>query len=313
VIKGPFWPEFLLPWSHNMVTTPRVIAFGELLWDLLPSGAQLGGAPANFALRVQSLGLPVALVSRIGKDPLGEEALAILSHAGLDTSYIQVDDQAPTGSVQVTLDASGNASYSITKGVAYDFIQLPQPLKDLASKVDVICFGSLVQRAISSQTSLYDLLQLAPKATKIVDINLRKDCFTSETVEGSLRSADILKLNSDEVAPVCEMLGLPVLEPELFAGAMCERFSLSHVLVTRGADGVYGYKSDGEEVTIPGYKVAVVDTIGSGDAFTAGFVSKLLVGAPFGECCDFGNRLGAAVAQKKGGMSPCSIEEALAL
>lgn len=293
---------------------PRVIAFGEILWDMLQSGAVLGGAPANFAYRIQSLGVPVVMVSRVGNDTLGIDALEFLSAAGMDTSLIQIDKQHhPTGTVQVSLD-EGNARYEFATKVAYENIQITDAVNEVAKSVDAICYGTLAQRGEVSRNSLYSLLEMVPDtALKVVDINLRVD-FTSEIVQTSLSHANILKLNSDEVEPVCSLLGLPPdLDYRTFAETLIEKFSLSHVLVTRGAEGVYGRNSNGEEVDLPGYRVKVADTIGAGDAFTAGFVWKKLEGESFRECCDFGNRLGAIVAESTGGMAPCSVKKAMSL
>jgi fructokinase len=293
--------------------SPRIIAFGELLWDLLPSGAVLGGAPANFALRAQSVGCDVSLISRLGIDTYGEQALALLKELGLVTSFLQCDDHRPTGTVNVTLTSEGNASYLIVEEVAYDGIEFTKELVALAPSTDLICFGTLVQRSAISRSTLYSLLELCSGAVKLVDINLRKACYTAETIQKSLELATILKLNAEEVPLVCTTLGLHDMSIEKFCGYVIETFSLTHVLVTRGSEGVYALAATGEIVDLPGHKVSVVDTIGSGDAFTAGFVGGLLTGVPFAKSCDLGNRLGAAVATKKGGMSYCPLDEALLL
>ena len=165
--------------------SPRIVAFGELLWDLLPSGAQLGGAPANFALRAQGVGCKVSLVTRIGNDAYGKEALATLKTLGLDTSCVQIDERLPTGTVDVQLSEQGNASYHIVKNVAYDHIALVPELEELSSTVDLICFGTLSQRALVSRSTLYSFIEMCPRAIKLVDINLRKECYSPETVRRS--------------------------------------------------------------------------------------------------------------------------------
>ena len=289
--------------------TPTIVSYGELLWDLLPSGPVLGGAPANLAYRVKSLGYSVALVSRLGNDALGNAAIELLSSHEVDTSFIQRDLSHPTGTVPVTLDAAGNASYSITPEVAYDFIEPSEQLIKTASLCKALCFGTLIQRSPTSQATLYSLIEQAQHAIKVVDINLRKDCFTADTVLRSLQVSDVLKLNSDEVSEVCTLLGVAVMAPCEFSKFVIREFNLSHVLVTRGAEGVYGRSLLGEEVDLPGIPVSVVDTIGSGDAFTAGFICRTLSGCSFAEACHFGNQLGAAVAQRKGGISPCEIPD----
>jgi fructokinase len=258
---------------------------------------------------MKSLGAAIALVSRVGTDELGDAAISLLASHDLDTSFIQRDSTLPTGTVPVTFDALGNASYTITKNVAYDSIEITPPLLAAAKACQAFCFGTLVARAPLSRETLYTLIEAASSAVKVVDINLRQECFTHDTVLRSLELADIVKLNSDEVPKVCRLLGLSELSPAQFAKYTIKEFGLSHVLVTKGPDGMYGRSLLGEEVELPGIAVSVVDTIGSGDAFTAGFLSKLLAGRSFGEACDFGNKLGAAVECTKGGISPCRIPD----
>ena len=281
-----------------------VIAFGELLWDLLPTGRVLGGAPANFAYRLSRMGIPVSMVSRVGEDPLGAEALSTLGALGVDTRWIQLDSRNSTGTVDVIISPEGNARYTINPGVAYDFIETSDELLARAAQCSAFCFGTLIQRTEISRRTLYTLLECAHNATKILDVNLRKECWSRESVEASLRAADILKLNDDEVEVLSRELSLGTGAPDDFAPRVIDRFNLAACLITRGARGVYARSSDGATFDIPGITVTVVDTIGSGDAFTAGFVGELLKGSPLESCCRYGNELGAAVAATKGGMSP---------
>ena len=286
-----------------------VIAFGELLWDCLPSGAVLGGAPANFALRMHNLGVSVGLVSKVGKDELGVKARARLAELGVDDSLVQTDDLMPTGTVQVEISKDGNASYTILPNVAYDYILSTPELEETIKKAKLICYGSLVQRAAVSRASLLELLESAPNTTKLVDINLRRDCYSAETIDSSLRYADILKLNDSEVPQVSKILRGVELDPSDFCELIFQYYPIKHVLITRAEKGVFAMSKDGTIVDIAGHQVKVVDTIGSGDAFTAGFVSRFLAGKTLTECCEFGNRLGALVATKQGGMAAITADE----
>jgi len=289
-------------------TTPTVLAFGELLWDVLPSGAVIGGAPANFAYRLHTLGRHAQPVSKVGRDTLGERALEELRAKGVDTALIQRDDSYPTGTVDVTLNERGDASYVINRGVAYDQIEVTADLVAAASRCAVLYFGSLIQREQKSRRTLETILAAAPQAVKLLDLNLRRDCYTRETVENSLKNAHILKLNADEVQVVTKLTGLRVESRRDFAVAMRERFGVKSTVVTLSADGVYGWSDDGSETSQPGYVVEVVDTIGSGDSFTAAFVEAYLHGRDVATCCEAGNRLGALFAGKKAGM--CTITTA---
>jgi fructokinase len=280
-----------------------VLAFGELLWDLLPHGKVLGGAPANFAFRLTSLGVPVAMVSKVGTDRLGDEALAQLAKLGVETRWVQRDADLSTGTVSVSIDERGNAKYVIHRDVAYDRIEITDELRRIAAQSRAVCFGSLIQRGEASARTLYEVLEAATGATKVVDINLRRECFSERSVRASLHAAHILKLNDEEVAVVGALLWGSARPTAEFCDAVIEEFDLEVCVVTRGAKGVYARQRGDVTVDVEGHDVAVVDTIGAGDAFTAGFMTKYLEGKSIRECCDFGNRLGARVAMTAGGMS----------
>jgi len=285
-------------------TQQSVMAYGELLWDLLPTGKLLGGAPANFAYRLQNIGISVALISRVGEDELGNEAISLLSKAGLSTNLIQRDKAKPTGTVNVHIDAKGNAKFSITPDVAYDEIEFCEKMADAAQNCAVLCFGSLIQRAEKSRQTLMQILNDAKMACKIMDINLRPNCYSKTVIENSLELTDILKLNHEEALVLSEMLALPHSSEAAFCKAIIDRYKLLSCVITRAENGVFGMNREGEEVDFPGINVRVLDTIGSGDAFTAGFVAMFLKNEPFAKCCEFGNQIGALVAGTKGGMTP---------
>jgi len=285
-----------------------VLSFGETLWDLLPAGPLLGGAPCNLAYRVNSLGERGLLVTRLGHDDLGRTAAEQLRALGMDLGLVQGDDRRPTGTVPVTLDAKGVPDFRILPDVAYDYIAVTAKLLSEADQADCICFGTLVQRSPVSRTTLYRVLEAAPRALKVLDLNLRRDCYSRETVMASLELADVLKLNDGEVLELARMFGLKSGSPQETARACRSTWDLDACVVTLGAEGAYGVTAT-EEATVEGWKVQVVDTIGAGDAFTAAFVTCRLRGIPFEDCCYFGNALGALVSGTKGATSPIGLDE----
>jgi fructokinase len=285
-----------------------VLSFGETLWDLLPAGAQLGGAPCNLAYRVNSLGERGLIVTRLGRDDLGRKAAERLRELGMDLRLVQWDERRPTGTVPVSVDAKGVPTFTIVEDVAYDSIEATPELLEEASLADCICFGTLVQRKAGSRETLRRVLEAAPRALKVLDLNLRKNCYTPETVERSLEAADILKLNEDEVRELARMFGLHPTSLDQAASDCRIRWDLDVIVVTRGAQGALAMTS-GEDVECEGPKVEVVDTIGCGDAFTAAFVTGWLRGEDLGDCLLVANALGARVARTAGATAPIPTDE----
>ena len=286
-----------------------ILAFGEVLWDILPSCTVLGGAPFNFAYRANSLGDIGLMISRLGRDELGSKACDQIVQLGLDTRLIQWDEQFPTGTVQVSFDEQNNPDYFITPEVAYDLIELTEELLEAVSTADCLCFGTLSQRAEKSRKTIEQLLENADGSIKFLDINLRKKCYSLETVTFSLQQADVLKLNEDEAHQLGDMLGIKHRSLPEFCREVSSKWSLKYCLVTLGENGAFAYSYNSEKVYIPGYKVSLVDSLGSGDAFSAGFVHKLLRDASISEACEFGNVLGALVAAKEGATSLVTLDE----
>jgi len=291
------------------MTTKTVLALGEILWDILPAERLLGGAPANFCHRLRQLGVNARMVSRVGEDQLGHDLLAGLEALDFDLSLVQRDPLHPTGTVDVTLSSDGEPTYVINTRVAYDYLEPTPDLLKAAASTNLICFGTLVQRSEKARSTVCAILDAAPQATKFLDINLRKNCYSADTVRRSLERADILKLNTIEVGVIADLLNISAQTPHEFAAHIIEQFKVDTVLVTLGANGVYAASSHGESCTVPGVSISVVDTIGSGDSFAAGFVYKRLLSAPLEECCYFGNLVGALNATKKGGMPDISPAE----
>lgn len=287
------------------------LAVGELLWDVLPSGKVMGGAPANFASRLQALGSAVVLATRVGHDELGDELVAGINQIGLSSNLIQTDPDLPTGTVEVKLNSQGDPSFTINNNVAWENIELTEELEQTALQASLICFGTLAQRGKRSMNTIQQLLSKNSRAKKFLDINLRRDCYTSEVIENSLRLCDILKINRSEIEVLNKLFSLgngSILDQ---VGELTSRFDLECCVVTLGKEGSLAVAASGTDVYVPGYTISVVDTIGSGDAFSAGFVHSYLAGLSLGECCDLGNIIGAISSSKPGALSPISIDELL--
>ncbi|MDP8242563.1 MAG: carbohydrate kinase [Candidatus Hinthialibacter antarcticus] len=289
---------------------PRnIVAFGEVLWDLLPGGPQLGGAPFNFCYRAHSLGMNAAMISRLGRDELGKQAHQRILELGVPDLCVQWDDSHPTGTVNITLDENNQPDYFIVPEVAYDFIQINETTLDAIRNADCICFGTLAQRSEPSRNTLNSLLNAADGAVKLCDINLRKNCYTQEIIINSLKQAQMMKINEDEAWMLRDMLPLKGDSLPAIAESLLTSFSLDACVITKGDKGAYARNRQGESVYEPGFQVNLVDPCGSGDAFTAAFMAKWLNQAPLDECCVWGNALGAMVATQAGATSPISPDE----
>ncbi len=286
-----------------------VLAYGEVLWDLLPSGPALGGAPFNFAYRMHSLGHQALMVSRVGRDDLGERVIQGAAQLGMDTRFIERDAQHRTGVVKVHVDTEGQPSYEIVPDVAYDFIEGSEALLAAAGRSACVCYGTLVQRAERSRRTLYELLKAAPDAMKLLDLNLRPHCHTPHSIHESLGAADVLRLNHDEAKYLAELSGFADGDPVALLERIRACWALSHCVMTLGARGSLAIDAAGQRVYVPGYRTEVVDTVGAGDAFSAAFADKLLAGADLADACRHANALGAMVASQRGATQPIGADE----
>ena len=289
----------------------KIVAYGELLWDLLPSGQVLGGAPANFIFRLNSFGDEGTLITRLGNDELGKKAREAVLAIGLSDEHIQTDYEFPTGTVDVKIDASGSPDFTIIRDVAYDHIELSSEMVEQVRQADCLYFGSLIQRYGISKNTLRELIKESSGAIKFLDINLRKDCFTRETIHESLMAANILKINDDELMQVKQLAGLYCNDLRNLAGELVSRFGLNLVLVTLGAKGAFLISSNNDICYSAGHEVKLVDTVGSGDAFSAGFIHSYLAGEKLQTALDFGNAAGALAATTKGATVAFSKNEAM--
>ena len=287
----------------------KIAAFGELLWDLLPSRKVLGGAPANFIYRINSFGDHGTLLSKVGNDKAGRVARETLRNMGVSDENVQTDYYFPTGSVKVKIDEFGNADYHILTDVAYDHIEINTEMMDAFSQADCVCFGTLVQRYGISKNTLRELIHEAPDVVKFLDINLRKKCYTATSIEDSLKMADILKTNDNELLITKELLGLKNGNLKKLAQEVIEKYNLKIILCTLGANGAFCITDKNEFFYDPGHEIELVDTVGSGDAFSAGFVHYYMNGHPINEALRFGNAAGAMVATTTGATTPIGKNE----
>ena len=276
-----------------------IVGIGEILFDLLPAGAQLGGAPANFAYHVNQLGGHGVAISAIGKDALGEEVKTILGSKKLQAIIPEVD--CPTGVVNVTLDEKGVPTYTIIEGVAWDNVPYTPEMKAVAAEAVAVCFGTLAQRNPVTRKTILDFIADMPAdSLKVYDINLRQHFFSKEIIETSLKVADILKINDEEILVVAKLLGLDG-SPEEACRAILRLYGLRLVILTKGGDGSEVITED-TVLSVACPKVQIADTVGAGDSFTAAFIRAYLRGDTLVECHRLANEVSAYVCSKNGAM-----------
>ena len=280
-----------------------VIGVGEVLWDLLPAGKQLGGAPANFAYHAHALGAEAMVVSRVGNDPLGGELLSRLQGVGLRTDGITTDPSAPTGTVSVAVDRQGKPTFTIHENVAWDLIDATQQHLDEAKRADAFCFGTLAQRNARARAAIRAILQTTPPtALRIFDINLRQHFCSREIILESLELADVVKLNDEELPVVTKLLGLSGDESSQIR-QIAARFQLKVVALTKGAEGSALLVGD-ELLSRPGTKLTVVDTVGAGESYTAALALGLLAGYSPVRILEHAHRIADYVCTQPGAMPP---------
>jgi fructokinase len=281
--------------------TKKVVGLGELLWDIFPEGACLGGAPANFAYITTLLGDEGIVASRVGEDTRGQEALQKLQERGVDIDHVQPDSAHATGTVKVEVDEKGVPQYEIVHPVAWDCLEWTPDWQRLAETAEAVCFGSLAQRSSTSRTTIRNFVQAATKAVKIFDVNLRQSYYSQDVLSESMKLADIVKLNDEELPRVMSLNQLPHRDEGSSAQRLIEVYDLNLICVTRGNRGSL-LLTDREACEHRGFHVKVADTVGSGDAFTAGLVHEYLRKASLEQMNETANRVGAWVASQVGGM-----------
>jgi fructokinase len=279
-----------------------IVGLGEVLWDLLPGGRELGGAPANFACQARALGARAHLVSRVGQDALGEEILTRLEKLGVKTDAVSIDPSHATGTVGVELE-EGQPRYIIHEGVAWDFIEATPTARAAVETADAVCFGTLAQRSATSRAALRALVSAAPSgALRVCDINLRQHFYSREVLDDSLRLANALKLNDAELPVLATLFGLEGEVRDQLA-ALAKQFTLRFVVLTRGAQGSLLF--DGAQWSEHrGLEVKVADTVGAGDSFTAATVLGFLSGWDLERINAVANEVAAFVCSRTGATPP---------
>lgn len=277
----------------------RVLAVGEVLWDLIGGREHIGGAPFNVAAHLARLGNGSSILTRIGRDARGLAALREMERLGVDASFVQTDDTRPTGWAEVSLTGDGVPTFRFPDDPAYDFIACDAASEFRGPRFDAVCFGTLAQRGAVTRASLHRLLAELPAREVFFDVNIRRGFLPEDVLRASLSRATIVKLNADEVPVVAERLGVVATPEREFAARLTGGFPVRVVCVTKGGEGCTVHAA-GEARDLPGVKVTVADTVGSGDAFSAAFLHHYLrTGDPF-ESARRGNLLGAYVASKPG-------------
>lgn len=288
-----------------------VVGMGEALWDMLPEGRKIGGAPANFAYHVSQFGLDSRVVSAVGDDELGNEILANFAEKKLECQIEKVP--YPTGTVQVELDEKGVPRYDIKEGVAWDNIPFTTSLQELAKKTDAVCFGSLAQRNSVSRETINRFIDEMPQeehVLKIFDINLRQHFYSKELIEESIKKCNILKINDEELAIVSQMFGFADIDFKEQCKLLLTKYNLKMLILTCGVDGSYVFSS-GEMSFLETPKVKVADTVGAGDSFTGAFVAAILKGLEMKEAHRLAVNVSAFVCTQNGAMPelPAEIKE----
>ena len=277
-----------------------IVGLGEALWDCLPNGSKLGGAPANFAYHTSQFGFDAYAVSALGNDALGDQTVKEFGERHLH--YIMPRVPFPTGTVQVQLDADGVPTYDIKRDVAWDNIPFTPEVEALARRTDCVCFGSLAQRSEVSRTTIYRFLATMPKSSlKIFDINLRQNFYTKEIIQESLRQCDILKINDEELVTIGRLFDYPGLDIENKCWLILGKYNLKMLVLTWGTNGSYVF-APGEKSFQPTPHVDVVDTVGAGDSFTGSFAAAILSGMPITDAHRLAVEVSAYVCTQQGAM-----------
>lgn len=279
-----------------------VVGMGEALWDVLPEGKKIGGAPANFAYHVSQFGLPSCVVSAIGDDALGKGIIEHFTSKGLDQLIAEVP--YPTGTVQVEIDQTGIPLYDIKENVAWDNIPYTEHLDALAKRTKAVCFGSLAQRNVVSRNTINHFLDTMPKdddSLIVFDVNLRQGFYNKEILCKSMQNCNILKINDEELITVSRMFGYPGIDLQDKCWILLGKYNLKILILTCGINGSYVF-TPGNVSFQPTPKVEVADTVGAGDSFTAAFIASILKGKSVTEAHTIAVKTSAYVCTQKGAM-----------
>jgi len=279
-----------------------IAGLGEALWDVLPDGKKLGGAPANFAYHAGQYGLSSIAISALGDDKLGDETAAELEAKGLNCLMPRVP--YPTGTVQVELDNAGVPTYNIKENVAWDNIPFNDEIKQVAQSCRAVCFGSLAQRNVVSKQTIQAFLDATPDdCLKVFDINLRQSFYTKEVLLESMRRCNVLKINDEELVQIGRLFGYPRLDMSDKCWLLLGKYNLDILVLTCGVNGSYVF-APGNVSYQPTPQVQVADTVGAGDSFTGSFCAAVLRGLPIAEAHKLAVEVSAFVCTQNGAMPP---------
>ncbi|GAA0745330.1 carbohydrate kinase [Gaetbulibacter jejuensis] len=284
----------------------NIVCFGEVLWDVFPNRRTIGGAPLNVALRLQSFGHEVSIITKIGDDEDGDAILKYINDYELDSTYIQKDTELATSSVEVKLDSQGSATYIIHKPRAWDKIALNQNTIERVKQSDAFIYGSLASRSQNTKETLFQLLEVAPY--KIFDVNLRKPHYTYQLIKDLMKKADFIKFNDDEIFEICEHLSGKQLQLEDAVLYISKYTNTKTICVTLGANGALIYINNIFYYN-EGYSIEIEDTVGAGDSFLASLVHQLLNKNSPQKAIDYASAVGALVASYAGANPKISNKE----
>lgn len=283
-----------------------VVCFGEVLWDIFPSGSRAGGAPFNVAYNLFKMGIDTKMLSRIGNDQLGHQLLNQIDQWGITTDFIQVDQKRPTGTVLANFDEHGEAQYEIVKEVAWDYIEALQEHTELIQNSKAFVFGSLITRNEASKKTLLELLEHSK--FRIFDVNFRPPFIDFEFIKKLLYKADLVKMNKAELRTILEFLGVDYIDEDTSIRHLQDYFNLNEIILTKGSKGAR-YFVGSTSYNFPAVHIEIADTVGSGDSFLAGFLSKRIQGRSPEEIMKQATSLGAFITSKSGACPDYTYEE----
>lgn len=282
------------------------VCFGEVLWDIFPAGSRAGGAPFNVAYNLDKMGVEVQMISKIGKDKLGNELLNQIKSWDISTDFIQIDDEKPTGTVIANFDQHGEAHYDIVENVAWDNIQITPEHKELIKNSEAFVFGSLIARSEESRNTLLELVELSK--FRVFDVNFRPPFIDFELIKTLLHKAHLVKMNKAELRTIIEFLNEEYIDEDNSIKHIQNYFDLNEIVLTKGSKGAR-YFVGNENYTFSAVSIEITDTVGSGDSFLAGFLSKRIKGRSPQEIMKQAVSLGAFITSKSGACPDYSYED----
>jgi len=281
----------------------KIVAFGEVVWDILPNGKTLGGTPSNMVFRCNSFSEHGFLLSRVGDDELGTEALEKLKDLGISDDNVQMDTEFPTGTVHITFDNNYDPRYVVTPDVAFDHIEFSAEALKLVREADCLFYGLLPQRFGISKNTLRELIKESPDSLHFFDLKLFEHFFNVAVVENLLGSSNIVRIKEKEIPFLSSELGLNAENLNVFSAGLLQKYKIDLILITRGQNGVFAFHQKEGAFYDLGYKIEITDNIGSGMAFSAGFLHYYLNGKSIQQALNFGNAAGALNTTKRGATS----------